>query len=145
MTGEGSSLQEVSVRQETHLRGSTKTITQGKYESEYLTLQTSTVTNQFKVVETYIARVINQLNSTLLESILTEKIRINLLYRALVQCLMGFQEQPDLLVTLVRFNLIGWIRTLSSEAGGQEPSQVEVVNWTVEVAQTVEATDIKPQ
>ena len=56
---------------------------------------------------------------------------------------MGFQEEPDLILTLVRFNLIGWIRTLANEAGGKEPSQAEVLAWTVKVAQTVEVTDVK--
>ena len=64
MTGEGSSLQEVSVRQETHLKGSTKTSTQVKYESEYLIQQQSTIVNQFKVLEAYITRVLIDKNKS---------------------------------------------------------------------------------
>ena len=80
MTGEGNSLQEVLMWQATHLEGGTKKLTQVKYEREYLTLQTTTILNQFKVLEAYIARVLTDLNNSLLKSILTEKIRINLLY-----------------------------------------------------------------
>ena len=72
MTGEGNSLQEVIVKQETYLKGRTKTCAQVKYEREYLTLQTTTVINQLKVVETYITRIMTQLNSTLVENICLE-------------------------------------------------------------------------